>query len=310
MENTESTRIIEGIILKGIGGFYYVKVKDEVIECKPRGVMRKKKITPYVGDIVTLEILDGQTPQITRVHDRKNSLIRPPVSNLDMLVLVCSIRDPYPSTKIIDRLIAVAEHKGIQPVLAVTKTDLDGEAAREFVKLYKKAGFDVVMISPDDNSGVKELTELMASKVCAFSGNSGAGKSTLLNRIAPGLNIPTAQTSKKLGRGRHTTRHVELYELENGALVADTPGFSSVEIAQFDIILKDELENCFRDFAPYIGGCRFKGCSHTKEKGCAVLKAVEDGEIAVSRHESYVMMYDEAKQIKEWELDKQTRQGM
>ncbi len=274
MENTESTRIIEGIILKGIGGFYYVKVKDEVIECKPRGVMRKKKITPYVGDIVTLEILDGQTPQITRVHDRKNSLIRPPVSNLDMLVLVCSIRDPYPSTKIIDRLIAVAEHKGIQPVLAVTKTDLDGEAAREFVKLYKKAGFDVVMISPDDNSGVKELTELMASKVCAFSGNSGAGKSTLLNRIAPGLNIPTAQTSKKLGRGRHTTRHVELYELENGALVADTPGFSSVEIAQFDIILKDELENCFRDFAPYIGGCRFKGCSHTKEKGCAVGKGL------------------------------------
>lgn len=269
--------------------------------------MRKKRITPYVGDRVTLEICDGQMPQIVEIHERKNSLIRPPVANLDMLVMVCSICDPYPSTKILDRLIAVAEYKGIEPVLAVTKTDLDRERAEEFAKIYIDAGFKVFIISPDSETQLNALKDAMAGKLCAFSGNSGVGKSTLLNRIMPNLNIPTGQTSKKLGRGRHTTRHVELYELENGAIVADTPGFSSIEIAQFDIILKDELENCFREFAPYLGQCRFTGCSHTKEKGCAVLKALSDGEIAQSRHESYVMMYDEAKQIKEWEIDKQTR---
>lgn len=264
--------------------------------------MRKKRITPYVGDRVLLELSDGQMPQITEIKERKNSLIRPPIANIDMLVLVCSICDPYPSTKILDRLIAVAEHKGITPVIVVTKTDLDSARAEEFAEIYRRAGFETILTSPEDESGIERLKEVMKSKVSAFSGNSGVGKSTILNRIAPQLSIPTGETSKKLGRGRHTTRHVELYELDFGALVADTPGFSSVEIAQFDIILKDELENCFREFAPYIGECRFTGCSHTKEKGCAVLEALKNGEIAQSRHESYVMMYDEAKQIKEWDL--------
>ena len=309
MDFTENcvVKLKEGIILKGIGGFYYVQTDEGVIECKPRGVMRKKRITPYVGDRVSLEITEGQMPQITEIHERKNSLIRPPVSNLDMLVMVCSICDPYPSTKILDRLIAVAEYKGIEPVIAVTKTDLDGEGAENFAKIYIDAGFKVFIISPDNDDEVNRLKKTMAGKICAFSGNSGVGKSTLLNRIMPRLSLPTAQTSKKLGRGRHTTRHVELFELENKALVADTPGFSSVEIAQFDIILKDELEKCFREFAPYIGNCKFTGCSHTKEKGCAVLEAVNEGEISQSRHESYVMMYDEAKKIKEWEIDKQLR---
>lgn len=309
MDFTENcvVKLKEGIILKGIGGFYYVQTDEGVIECKPRGVMRKKRITPYVGDRVSLEITEGQMPQITEIHERKNSLIRPPVSNLDMLVMVCSICDPYPSTKILDRLIAVAEYKGIEPVIAVTKTDLDSEGAENFAKIYIDAGFKVFIISPDNDDEVNRLKETMVGKICAFSGNSGVGKSTLLNRIMPGLSLPTAQTSKKLGRGRHTTRHVELFELENKALVADTPGFSSVEIAQFDIILKDELEKCFREFAPYIGNCKFTGCSHTKEKGCAVLEAVNEGKISQSRHESYVMMYDEAKKIKEWEIDKQLR---
>lgn len=309
MDFTENcvVKLKEGIILKGIGGFYYVQTDEGVIECKPRGVMRKKRITPYVGDRVSLEITEGQMPQITEIHERKNSLIRPPVSNLDMLVMVCSICDPYPSTKILDRLIAVAEYKGIEPVIAVTKTDLDSEGAENFAKIYIDAGFKVFIISPDNDDEVNRLKETMAGKICAFSGNSGVGKSTLLNRIMPGLSLPTAQTSKKLGRGRHTTRHVELFELENKALVADTPGFSSVEIAQFDIILKDELEKCFREFAPYICNCKFTGCSHTKEKGCAVLEAVNEGKISQSRHESYVMMYDEAKKIKEWEIDKQLR---
>ena len=301
---TMTTSQIEGIILKGIGGFYYVRTKDGLIECKPRGVMRKKRVTPYVGDRVTLEISEGQMPQIVTVHERKNSLIRPPVANIDMLVMVCSICDPYPSTKILDRLIAVAEYKKIEPVIVITKTDLDREKADEFANIYRSAGFTTITVSPDSDEEITTLKSLMAGKVCAFSGNSGVGKSTLLNRISPKLSIPTGETSKKLGRGRHTTRHVELYELDNGALVADTPGFSSVEIVQFDIILKDEMENCFREFEPYLGQCKFTGCSHTKEKGCAVLAALNEGKIAKSRHESYLMMYDEAKQIKEWELDK------
>lgn len=284
-----------GIIIKCLGGLYTVESPDGIYECKARGVFRNKGINLYTGDRV--EICDGV---ITNVLERKNCIIRPPLANLDQLVFVVSTCSPSPNLLLLDKFIAIAEYKNITPVIVVTKIDLDDSENIE--KIYSSIGIDVLKADYSDESSIEAICKILCGKISAFTGNSGAGKSTLLNAVDPTLNIPTAEISKKLGRGRHTTRHAELYKLADGGYIADTPGFSTFETNKYDIIRKEELADCFIEFGEYSGNCRFKDCSHTCEKGCAVIDAIKNGKIFESRHSSYCTMYDEAKLIKEWEL--------
>ncbi|MDD2956223.1 MAG: ribosome small subunit-dependent GTPase A [Oscillospiraceae bacterium] len=294
---------LEGRILKALGGFYYVEAGEKVYECRARGLFRKQDTTPLVGDRVRIELTEEGKGYVVEILPRKNSLIRPPLANLDQLLFVCSVADPAPNLFVLDKLIALAEYKDIEPVVVATKTDL-GESA-EFAGTYRRAGIPVIEVCNQTGEGAEQVREALAGRLSAFCGNSGVGKSSLLNRVDPRLELPTGGISQKLGRGRHTTRHVELFHVQGG-LVADTPGFSSVDLDRCETILKDQLQFCFREFAPYQDRCRFTGCSHTREKGCAVLEALERGEIAPSRHESYKALYESAKNIKEW---KQKDQG-
>ena len=298
---------VHGRIIRALRGFYYVKTEDGEIECQARGVFRKREQTPYVGDRVEVAV-SGQLGYIMKMEERKNFLIRPPLANIDQLVMTVSILEPAPNTLVLDKLIAIAELKGIEPAVVVTKVDLaPEEQTSRFLEIYRQAGFDTVAFSAVTGQGLEQIKALLRGKVSGFCGNSGVGKTTLLNCLEPGLSLDTGDISKKLGRGRHTTRHVELFPLfagegDNASYIADTPGFSAIEVEQVETILKEQLPACFREFAPYIGKCRFTNCSHTCEKGCAVLEGLEKGEIAPSRHESYRQMYQDAKNIKEWEL--------
>lgn len=290
-----------GLLVKALGGFYYVEAGDSLYECRARGIFRKNEISPLVGDQVVIETEDGQKGVVDQILDRKNQIVRPPLANLDQIFIVASICEPLPNTMVIDKFIAMSEHKGIEPIIIVTKNDLDSTEGLE--KIYSDAGFIVKSVNDRDTVFIPEIKELLRGKISAFTGNTGVGKSSFLNALYPDFQIKTAHISQKLGRGKHTTRHVELYKLEDiDAYVADTPGFSTMDIARYDVILKDELQYCFREFEPYVQECQFTGCSHTVEKGCAVLDALHQGIIGKSRHESYLNLYQEAKQIKEWEL--------
>lgn len=283
------------MIRKALSGFYYVHTEDgRVLECRAKGVFRKEGITPLVGDQVEVE-----NGVVSRILPRKNQILRPPAANIDRAVLVVSSAKPQPNTLILDKLIAVCESKGIEPVLVFTKTDLADSG--ELQEVYRKAGFRVFTsgLGQMDHS---ELLSELSGRLSVFIGNSGVGKSTLMNELIPELDLATAHISDKLGRGRHTTRHVELYELEGGGLVADTPGFSTVEIEKYGHIHKDGLPECFREFREFLGKCQFQNCSHRKEKGCAVLEALKEEKISPSRHESYVALYEDAMQIPDWEL--------
>lgn len=292
-------RHLDGTIIKGIGGFYYVEVAEEIYECKARGNFRKNKISPLPGDSVSITVNENGENTIDRIYERKSVLKRPPVANLDRLYIVVSVCDPKPNTLVIDKISAIACKNNIEPVIVITKTDL--ESFEEIREIYSKTKFELFVITEDDES-VEKLKQSLKGKVSAFCGNSGVGKTTLLNRIFPQMNMKTAQISTKLGRGKHTTRHVELLKIEGG-YVADTPGFSSVDIEKSEVIRKDELPLCFPEFSDYLGGCRFSTCSHTVDKGCAVISAVEGGAISPSRHENYKAMYDEVKNLKEWEIN-------
>lgn len=293
-------KTLNGTIIKGIGGFYYVEAADEIYECKARGVFRKEKLSPLVGDKVTISINENAENTIDEIMPRKNALTRPPVVNIDNLIIVVSTVEPKPSTLVIDKLIAVAEHKNIEPIIVITKSDL--ASAQEIFDIYTLAGFKTIIISNETKDGVDEVKAVLKDKISALTGNSGVGKTSLLNNLDETLALKTAQISKKLGRGRHTTRQAELYRVCDG-FVVDTPGFSSFEIDKSDIILKDELAYCFRDFSDYIEKCKFyPSCTHTADKGCAVVEAVNDGKISKSRHNSYVQLYNEVKDIKEWNL--------
>lgn len=288
----------EKVILKSIGGFYYVKSGDEVIECKAKGKFRNLSLSPVAGDIVDTEF-DGSTNVITKIYPRKNKFIRPPFANLDLLVLVISTIDPAPNYLVIDKMCAIAENKDVQVIMVITKTDM---AEYENIRsVYAKAGFKVFYTGADDDGQLEEIRREMQGKLCVFSGNSGVGKSTLLNKLFPHLSLETGITSKKLGRGKHTTRRVEIFETD-GCMVADTPGFSSVELVDDNFISKDDLQYAFVEFAPYLGNCKFADCRHINEIGCAVKGAVDGGEIPQSRYESYKALYDRQKNIKEWEL--------
>jgi len=283
-----------GIITKCLGGLYTVETPDGICECKARGIFRNRGISPYVGD--TVEI---QNNVICEILDRKNCIIRPPLANLDQLIFIVSTCSPAPNYLILDKFIAIAEYKNIVPIVVITKTDLsDGS---EIKKIYQNIGIDVFEVDYSDSETIETVKRLLKGKVSALTGNSGAGKSTLLNAVAPDLNIPTAEISKKLGRGKHTTRHAQLYKLSDGGYIADTPGFSTFDTNRYDIIRKEELADCFREFREYTD-CRFRDCSHTCEKGCRIIEALNQGKISASRHESYCTMYEEARQLKEWEL--------
>ncbi len=288
---------LKGIITKGIGGFYYVEVANATYECKARGVFRKKRISPLVGDTVEITVNENAENTIDSICERKNFLIRPSVANIDNLIIVVATVEPSPNFLVIDKLIAMAEFKNIEPVIVISKTDLSSQ--QEIFDVYKDTGIPIVALNTDED--YNRVKEIMYGKINAFTGNSGVGKTTLLNHLDPSLNLSTGEISDKLGRGRHTTRQAQLFSVCGGYII-DTPGFSSFDFEKIGVIKKDELAECFREFRPYLGGCKFTSCAHTGDKGCAICEAVANGKISKVRHNNYVFMYNQAKEIKEWEL--------
>lgn len=285
--------------MKSIGGFYYVRCGETEYECKARGSFRKKGSSPIVGDSVKISVPDDGFCAIEEILPRKNKLKRPALVNIDALVIVCSTVDPLPNFTVIDKMTAAAVNNHMEPVIVVSKNDLKN--GDEVARIYRNAGLPVFQCSPGDEAETARLLEFLQGKVTAFIGNSGVGKSTLLNALFPQLSLQTGQISEKLGRGRHTTRVVELFEL-NGCFVADTPGFSTVDLQRYEIIDKDELQYCFPEFEKYLGQCQFTSCAHVCEKGCRILQALSDGDIEKTRHDSYVAMYNEVKDIKHWQI--------
>jgi len=288
-----------GRIIKALSGFYYVAIDDGIVECKARGKFRKDKITPLVGDLVEIS-LDGTKGMIETVLPRKNSFVRPAVSNLDLLVLLASEVVPITDPFLIDRITAIAGNQNVPVLICINKSDLstDGNLA----DIYRQAGYDVILTSAVSGMGLDELREKVKGKTVAFTGNSGVGKSSILNALSPGLSLKTGEVSTHLSRGRHTTRHIELYPLDEYTWVADTPGFSSFDTDQMEIILKESLQFAFPDFSQHIGKCQFHDCAHMKEPGCKVIEALQNGQIQRTRYDSYVRMYEKAKEIKAWEL--------
>ena len=291
--------IENGLIMKGIGGFYYVETADGIFECKAKGKFRKERIVPLAGDRVKITVRDGEENTIDEIFERKNCLKRPPVANIDTLMIVVSVADPAPNTLVIDKMTVLAEKNRIEPVIVITKTDLG--FFDELMDIYEKTGYRVIAVSGKTGVGVDEVKALLENRLTAFTGNSGVGKSTLINAVCPELSLETNEISTKLGRGRHTTRQAEIFHVAGG-LVIDTAGFSSLDFQGEDIILKDDLQYYFPEFDRFLGQCRFVSCSHTGDKGCKILEAVEKGEISRSRYDSYMALYNEVKDIKEWQL--------
>lgn len=291
---------MRGTIIKALSGFYYVDVGAdcEPVACRGRGKLRHQKVTPLVGDHVDITLTPDGTGMVDEVLPRSNQFQRPMVANMDQLVILASGAIPITDPFLIDRMVALAEYKDCQPIICFNKCDL--EPAEELVELYRKAGFQTFAISAQTGVGLDQLLCALDGKISAFTGNSGVGKSSVLNALCPQFGLKVGQVSEKLGRGRHTTRHVELFRV-GGGLVADTPGFSAFDVEQMELIPKEELERTFREFQPYLEQCRFVGCAHVKERGCAVRQAVEDGAIAQSRYQSYVRLYEQVKARPQWE---------
>ncbi|MDR2532849.1 MAG: ribosome small subunit-dependent GTPase A [Oscillospiraceae bacterium] len=283
---------LNGKILKSVGGFFHVETSDGVLLCTARGLFRLKNITPVAGDNVIVDISES-TPVITDVLNRKNYIVRPPLANLDAVIIVISTVEPTPNRLILDKLIAIFESKEIEPVPIFTKIDRKDED--ELREIYVKAGFTVFSISNNDNSGIEELRTFLSGKTYALIGNTGVGKSSTLNSLFPELALETAEISRKLGRGKHTTRQVELYGLGENGYIADTPGFSTVEAAKYGKLPSSDIGLYFREFIPFLADCKFAGCRHTGEEGCAVIKAKERGEITESRFCSYLRIYSDAR---------------
>lgn len=290
---------LQGILLKSIGGFYYVRCNGKDYECKARGSFRKRGSSPVAGDKVIISVLDEGFAAIEEILPRKNELKRPPLANVDVLIIVCSTVSPPPNYTVIDKMTAAAVNNNITPVVVVSKNDLcNGD---KIASIYRNSKITVFQCSPDKKSEIEKLKNFLQGKVAAFTGNSGVGKSTLLNELFPSLDLKTGIISRKLGRGKHTTRVVELFEID-GCLVADTPGFSTVDVQCYDIIDKNRLQYCFPEFEEYLGECKFTSCSHICEKGCSILNALNEQKIENTRHQSYVTMYNEVKDIKPWQL--------
>lgn len=289
-----------GKIVKALSGFYYVRTPDgRIVECRARGKFRKEHLSPLVGDEVECS-REGGRGMIERVLLRRNAFVRPAVSNLDALVIFASETNPVTDPFLIDRVSAIAGNQGVSVLLCINKIDLS-DCGRLY-EIYTGAGFEVFRTSAVSGEGIEALAARIRGKTVAFTGNSGVGKSSVLNRIAPDFAAKTGEVSEKLGRGRHTTRHVELCSLADGTGLIDTPGFSSFDTDQMEVILKENLQYAFPDFAPYLGKCRYHDCAHLCEPGCAVLEALKDGKLRPTRHASYVRLYEAAKDVKPWEL--------
>ena len=291
--------MVEGIIMKALSGFYYVAAGEQIIDCKARGRFRLDGSSPLVGDRVQCSLDANGKGRVDVVHERKNWFIRPAVANIDTLVFVAANTNPVTDPFLIDRFSVISAEAGCELVICINKTDLD--PGDELYAVFTKAGFPVVRTSAETGAGLAELTRLLKGKVCAFSGNSGVGKSSILNALLPSAHIKTAEVSDKLGRGKHTTRHVELYALGEDTYIADTPGFASLDVTMTNVILKEKLQYDFPDFEPFLGKCRFMDCMHLKEPDCAVTAAVASGVISQSRYRSYARLYEISAQHKFWE---------
>ena len=290
-----------GRIIRSLSGFYDVQTSEGVISCRGRGVLRKNGDTPLTGDMVEISVEKGKG-MVERILPRKNRFIRPAVANVDALVVFAANVNPVTEPFLIDRVAAIAGDQEVPVYLCVNKCDLD--PAVDLVRIYQNAGFPVIRASAETGEGVDQLRELIRGKLTAFTGNTGVGKSSMLNALCPELALATGEVSEKLGRGRHTTRHVQLYCLAEDTYVADTPGFSSFDTEQMDVLLKENLQYTFPDFGEFLGKCQFHDCSHRAEPGCCVRKAVEDGCIEKTRYDSYLRLYEKAEQVKLWERNK------
>ena len=287
-----------GRIVRSLSGFYDVQTPAGVVTCRGRGSLRRGRECPLTGDMVEITV-EGGKGMVERILPRKNAFVRPAVANVDALVVFAANVNPVTEPFLIDRVAAIAGDQGVEVYICINKCDLD--PAVDLERIYTRAGFPVIRASAQTGEGVTQLRSLLSGKLTAFTGNTGVGKSSMLNALCPGLELATGQVSQKLGRGRHTTRHVELFALDDNTYVADTPGFASFDTEQMEIILKENLQYAFRDFAPYLGECQFHDCSHRAEPGCAVRRAVEAGEIEASRYQSYLQLYDQYSRIKIWE---------
>ena len=288
-----------GRIIRSLSGFYDVQLPDGVVTCRGRGVLRKEHVTPLTGDMVEVTLEHGKG-MVEAVLPRKNSFVRPAVANVDALAIFAANVNPVTEPFLIDRVAAIAGDQNVQCLIVINKSDLD--PAEQLRGIYEKAGFPVILTSAKTGEGLDMLKTYLRGKLTAFTGNSGIGKSSVLNCLCPELMLATGEVSEKLGRGRHTTRHVELFALGEDTYVMDTPGFSSFDTDQMDIILKENLQYAFPDFGPYVGKCQFADCSHRREPGCAVRQALEEGLIGQTRYDSYLRLYEKSAQIKQWEL--------
>ena len=290
-----------GRIIRSLSGFYDVQIKDAVITCRGRGVLRKQGNTPLTGDMVRVTV-EKEKGMIEEILPRKNRFIRPAVANMDALVVFAANVNPVTEPFLIDRVSVIAGDQNVPVYICINKCDLD--PAVDLVRIYENAGFSVIRASAETGEGVEQLRELIRGKLTAFTGNTGVGKSSMLNALCPQLQLATGEVSEKLGRGRHTTRHVQLFCLEEDTYVADTPGFSSFDTEQMDVLLKENLQYAFPDFAPYLGQCRYHDCSHRAEPDCKLRQAVQEGFVEKTRYESYLRLYEKAEQVKLWELNK------
>lgn len=294
-----------GRIISGVGGLYTVRLADRDVQCRARGSLRHSRITPLVGDFVRLGIDERGDAVIDEITDRKNSLIRPPLANIDYVFVTMAAASPRPMPDMTDKLCAILEHNGIMPVIVVGKCELDRESAAEIKSIYSRAGYDVFVLSCVTGEGICELENFvkanLAGKISAFAGASGVGKSTLLNKLFPTLELGTGEISHKVGRGKHTTRTVNLFEVcGDGGYLADTPGFSMLDFDRFDFFDLENLPNVFPEIHECVGLCKYTKCTHTKEEGCAVLAKVRSGEMAKSRHQSYVELFGILKSKPKW----------
>jgi len=291
-------KMAEGIIVKAMSGFYYVESSGGIVTCRARGRLRLEKNAPLVGDHVEFDPTEQGKGYLKTIMPRKNEFLRPPVANIDIIVIIASAAIPVTDPYSVDRMTVIAEKNDCKSVICINKCDID--PADELFEIYRSSGFITVRMSAETGQGTDSLLSAIGGSLCAFTGNSGVGKSSILNKLDPDFNIKTGEISKKLGRGRHSTRHVELYKLTGNTMVADTPGFSAFDSEY--ITAKESIQLLFPDFADYIGKCRFRDCAHIKEPGCAVLEALENGDICETRHNSYVRLYEQAAGFNEWEV--------